>query len=95
MEDSVTKIGNYAFEDQQKMTEIKLPIKLKEISMGVFTHCIGLTEIYIPESVTTIENSAFNSADNLNKIQINKEAGSITGSPWGATKGDRIVEWLK
>ena len=95
VEDSVTKIGNYAFEEQQKMTEIKLPIKLKEISMRVFTYCIGLTEIYIPESVTTIENSAFNGADNLNKIQINKEAGSITGSPWGATKGDRIVEWLK
>ena len=95
VEDSVTKIGNYAFEYQQKMTEIKLPIKLKEISTGAFTYCIGLTEIYIPESVTTIGNTAFNGADNLNKIQINKEAGTITGSPWGATKGDRIVEWLK
>ena len=29
VEDSVTKIGNYAFEYQQKMTEIKLPNKLK------------------------------------------------------------------
>ena len=95
VEDNVTKIGNYAFEAQQKMKEIELSNNLIEIGNSVFAECAGLTEIYIPESVSKIGNTAFYGVNNLNKIQIDKEPGSITGSPWGAVKGDRIVEWLK
>ena len=95
VEDSVTKIGNYAFEYQQKMTEIELSNNLIEIGNYAFNMCSGLTGIYIPENVSKIGNTAFYGVNNLNKIQIDKEPGSITGSPWGAVKGDRIVEWLK
>ena len=95
VEDSVTIIGEHAFNNQNKMTEISLPNGLIEISNNTFQDCTGLTEIYIPESVEKISTSCFNNKDNLNKIQINKEPDSIAGSPWGADKGDRIVEWLK
>ena len=95
VKDSVTKIGNYAFEYQQKMTEIELSNNLIEIGNYAFNMCSGLTGIYIPENVSKIGNTAFYGVNNLNKIQIDKEPGSITGSPWGAVKGDRIVEWLK
>ena len=95
VKDSVTKIGNYAFEFQQKMTEIELSNNLIEIGNYAFNLSSGLTGIYIPENVSKIGNTAFYGVNNLNKIQIDKEPGSITGSPWGATRGDRIVEWLK
>ena len=91
----VIKLGVDSFNAQVKMTNIELPNELIEISIRAFQGCTGLTEIYIPENVETISTSCFNNPDNLNKIQINKEPGSIAGSPWGADKGDRIVEWLK
>ena len=94
VDNNITTIGDYAFHSQNEMTEIVLPSKLVEIQTS-FQYCNALTEIYIPESVETISKTAFFSTQNLNKIQINKEPGSIAGSPWGAIKGDRIVEWLK
>lgn len=76
------------------MTEVILPEGLKEIGSS-FNHCSGLTSIYIPNSVETIDSGAFNNSPNLDKIQIDKEAGSIEGSPWGVIKGDRAIEWLR
>ena len=39
--------------------------------------------------------NCFDQMNNLSKIQIDKEFGTISGSPWGAIRGERIVEWLK
>ena len=90
----IQSIGNAAFIDQNKLTKINISSGVTSIS-NAFNHCRQLTYVYIPETVNTINRDCFYGADNLNKIQINKEPGSITGSPWGAVKGDRIVEWLK
>ena len=94
VKDTVITIVSLAFHDQREMTEVILPEGLKEIGRS-FNYCFGLTSIYIPNSVETIDSSAFNYSPNLDKIQIDKEAGSIEGSPWGATKGDRVIEWLR
>ena len=92
--EGITKIGDMAFHNKRGMTSIQLPNSLKEIGRA-FNYCIGLTSIYIPNSVETIGASAFANADNLQQIQIDKAPGEITGSPWGAIRGDRIVEWLR
>ncbi len=92
--DSVTKIGDSVFANQNTMTSITLPEGLREIGSS-FATCNGLTTIYIPNSVETIGSDAFADATNLTQIQIDKEAGSIVGSPWRAIRGDRIVEWLR
>ena len=94
IKNDITKIGDLAFHNQVEMTEVILPGGLKEISSS-FNSCSGLTSIYIPNSVETIDSRAFYNSPNLDKIQIDKEAGSIEGSPWGATKGDRVIEWLR
>lgn len=90
----IQSIGSDAFSDQDKLTKINISSGVTNIG-NAFNHCDKLTYVYIPETVTTIHTACFYNVKNLNKIQINKEPGSITGSPWGATKGDRIVEWLK
>ena len=95
VKENVTRIGYHAFYYQDLMTGIELPEGILAISDDAFIGCSGITEIYIPESIKAISTRAFAGTNNLNKIQINKEPGSITGSPWGAIKGDRIVEWLK
>ena len=91
---TVIKIGAYAFHNQNQMTEVILPKKLKEISSS-FNYCNALTSIYIPNSVEIISSNAFNNSSNLEKIQIDKEPGSIEGAPWGAIKGDKVLEWLR
>ena len=91
----VNKIGKMAFYNQHKMTKIIIPETVKEIGKDTFGYCKGLTKIEIPSSVDTIGENCFDTCTNLNEIRINKEKGSIAGSPWGADKGDRVVIWLK
>lgn len=89
---SVKKINSYAFHNQNKMTEIELPDGLIEIGDS-FNYCSSLLEIHIPKTVEKIGNNCFNNATSLNSIVIDKSYGEIDGSPWGAIKGNRIVEW--
>ena len=91
---TVTKIGNNAFHSQNKMTEVELPKGLKSIGNS-FNYCSSLTEIDIPNTVETIGNSCFTNSENLDKIRINNSKDKIQGAPWGAVKGNRIIEWLK
>ena len=93
VKEGVIKIGNTALRSQINMTSIVLPEGLKEI--GSSFQYTGLTSIYIPSSVEVINSNAFANSANLTQIQIDKETGSIAGSPWGAIRGDRIVEWLR
>ncbi len=93
VKEGVTKIGDNALHYRTNMTSIVLPDGLKEI--GSSFQNSGLTTIYIPNSVDTIASNAFKNAANLTQIQIDKEPGSIAGSPWSAIRGDRIVEWLR
>ena len=93
VKEGVTKIGDNALHYRRNMTSIVLPDGLKEI--GNSFQNSGLTTIYIPNSVEIIMSNAFSNSANLTQIQIDKESGSIAGSPWGAIRGDRIVEWLR
>ena len=77
------------------MTDIGLSNTLIELEGNAFANCNGLTDIYIPENVQKIGANCFDEMNNLSKIQIDKEFGTISGSPWGAIRGERIVEWLK
>ena len=90
--ENIQKIGDRAFHNQQNMTSIQLPTSLKEIGDS-FNFCYGLIEIDIPTNVEKIGGLCFANATNLEKIKINKPANSIEGSPWGAIRGTRIIEW--
>ncbi|MEI3508932.1 MAG: leucine-rich repeat protein [Bacilli bacterium] len=53
-----------------------------------------LNMLNIPSTVTSIGENAFESGGTYNpitSITINKKEGSITGSPWGATKAQ--INW--
>ena len=76
-------------------TEIILPNTLKNIENNVFADCTKIIAISIPSSVETIGVSAFSNCSNLAEIRIDKETGSIAGSPWGVPKGDRAIIWLR
>ena len=90
----VTKIGDYAFHSQNKMKSITIPETVTEIGRA-FNYCTSLTKIEIPHSVIKINSTCFANSSNISEIIINKEKGSITGSPWGIPKGERTIKWLK
>ena len=74
------------------ITKVKLPSTLKKIER---MQGIGIESIDIPSSVETISETAFSGCNKLSNINIDKKKNSITGSPWGAPKGLRVVNWKK
>ena len=57
--DSVTSIGDSAFDSCTGLTSITIPDSVTSIGDGAFGSCTGLTSITIPDSVTSIGASAF------------------------------------
>jgi hypothetical protein len=55
----LTSIGDRAFEDCYKLSNIVLPESLTSIGYGAFQYCFNLGSIYIPVSVDTIYRDKF------------------------------------
>ena len=55
---SVTKIGEYAFEEKQSLTEVILPNKLESIGDFAFFGCVKLKKLDIPQTVKEIGQNA-------------------------------------
>ena len=67
---TVTKIGDYAFDGRRGLTDIVIPNSVTAIGFSAFADCTGLTSIDIPNSLTTIANSAFYRCTGLTSIVI-------------------------
>ena len=74
--DSVTSIGNWAFELCTSLTSITIPDSVTSIGKSAFARCTSLTSITIPDSVTSIGDSAF-SGCTLTSIIIPDSVTSI------------------
>lgn len=80
--DTVTKLGGGAFSTNPDLQQITLSKKLTEIPAGAFgcsdgkNYMKNLTEIQIPEGVTSIGNNAF-AGNNFHKIDIPSSVKSI------------------
>lgn len=67
---SVRSIGEKAFSNCGKLTEIHLPDGLEEICEYAFYGCSSLERVVIPKSVTYIEPGAFGNCPNLKQIVV-------------------------
>ena len=65
---SVTSIGNGAFNGCSNLTSIAIPNSVTSIGEGAFWGCSNLTSITIPNSVTSIGRSAFYYCTSLTSI---------------------------
>ena len=67
---TVTAIGNAAFDNCSGLTSIDIPNSVTSIGEGAFWGCSGLTSITIPNSVTFIGDGAFHDCTGLTSVNI-------------------------
>ncbi len=76
---SVTSIGDYAFQWCSSLTSVTIPNSVTSIGNSAFYYCSNLTSVTIPNSVTSIGNSAFYYCSNLTSVTIPSSVTSIGG----------------
>ena len=67
---SVTSIGDYAFEECRGLTHIDIPNSVTHIGYSAFEECEELNRVSIPSSMETIEFDAFRGCGNLQRVDI-------------------------
>jgi len=87
IENGVTSIGNYAFEECSGLTSITIPNSVTSIGDFAFWNCCRLTSITIPNSVTTIGEFAFENCSDLTSITIPNSVTSIGESTFNNCSG--------
>ena len=84
--ESVTSIGNSAFNGCTDLIEIIIPDSVISIDSSAFSGCTNLTELLIPDSVTSIGDYAFYWCTSLPEIVIPDGVSSIgKGAFWGCS----------
>ncbi len=78
---SVTSIGNYAFQSCKSLTSVTIPNSVTSIGEFAFEYCTSLTSVTIPNSVTSIGSSAFYYCTSLTSVTI---PNSVTSIGWYA-----------
>ena len=74
---SVTSIGQKAFNSCISLTTLSLGENIKTIGDSAFYYCIDLESVTIPQSVTSIGNDAFGQCHDLQSLTIKDAATSI------------------
>ena len=74
---SVTSIGNSAFDACSGLTSITIPNSVTSIGNWAFSYCSGLTSVIIPDNVTNVGNNAFDGCSNLETLYISSTIESI------------------
>ena len=74
---SVTSIGDYAFEYCSGLISVTIPHSVTSIGSCAFLNCTGLTSVTIPSSVTSIGGSAFGGCSGLTSVTIPNSVTSI------------------
>ena len=84
---SVTSIGESAFEGCERLTSLTIPNSVTSIGNNAFWGCSGLTSMTIPNSVTSISDNAFCGCSGLKSVTIPNSVTSIGYSAFGGCSG--------
>ncbi len=81
---TLTRIGESAFYECQKLENPAIPAKVTTIGQSAFMGCAGITEIALPGGLTTLESAVFSDCYALESIEI---PGSVTEIKTAAFSG--------
>ncbi len=74
---SVTAIGDSAFESCRALTSVSFPASVTEIGDSAFCYCDKLTSVVLPNSLITIGEYAFDFCSSLTSVVIPKRVATI------------------
>ncbi|MBP5726199.1 MAG: leucine-rich repeat domain-containing protein, partial [Clostridia bacterium] len=69
IEEGVTSVGDYAFAYTEEVKQVSLPETLTYLGIEAFYRC-GMTEVDLPDALSTIESNAFLSCDSLRRVKL-------------------------
>ena len=84
---SVTSIGNYAFQGCSSLSSVSIPSSVTSIGNGAFKDCYGLISVPIPNSVTSIGAFAFMECVGLTSVTIPNSVTSIGNAAFYCCSG--------
>lgn len=87
--DSVTIIGDYAFDGFSNVKNLKLPSNLVYIGDFAFNYWNGISQLEIPNSVEEIGELAFNQCTNLSEITLGENIKKIQ---WNSLLGTAFYD---
>ena len=90
---SVTSIGNYAFNNCSGLTSVTIGNSVASIGSSAFYGCSGLTSVTIPNKVTSIGSSAFHNCSGLTSVTIGSSIASIGSSAFSGCSNLTSVTW--
>ncbi len=73
----ITKIGNYAFDNFGSLIYVSISDSVTEIGSNVFRYCTNLRSVVIPDRVNTLNYSAFEGCKNLIYVTLSNSISYI------------------
>ena len=91
--ESVTSIGNSAFNSCYSLTSVTIPSSVTSIGTVAFAGCYSLTSVTIPSSVTSIGDYAYQNCYSLTSVTIPSSVTSIGNSAFSSCYGLRFIKF--
>ena len=88
---TVNKIKEWAFQNCDLLTNVKLPETIKYIGYSAFSGCTDLVSINIPHHIKWIEGAAFSGCSSLTSITIPAGIKNISNGLFGGCKSLKNV----
>lgn len=87
IEDGVTSIGSWAFDDCTSLTSVTIGSDVTSIGEAAFAECTALNSIVIPDNVIEIGSWAFEGCTGLTSVTIGSGVTSIGGAAFDGCTG--------
>lgn len=89
--DSVTLIGDYAFDNCNSLTNVTIPDRVTSIGSYAFCECRSLKSVTIPDSVTSIGGYAFSGCNRLHSMTLGSNVTLTGTSTFKSCTGTLII----
>ena len=90
--DSISTIGNSAFEGCTTVTEVVIPETVTEIGSNAFSGCENLSSVNIPTSVTSISEGAFANCSSLDSVAIPESVTEIGNGAFNSCTSLTVID---